>query len=110
MTREDIEREVLELVEEDFYGVWEIGWRLHTALGVDPTVDPEQAAEVVEALRRQHLVEIYVREWVDDNPRPISSSVRSIDLREASAWLAPGNGDPEFLVGLWDAGDAGECT
>ena len=35
MTQGDIEREILDLVDDDFYGVWEIGWRLCTALEVN---------------------------------------------------------------------------
>lgn len=101
MTRGDIEREILELVDEDLYGLWEIGWRLNTALGVDPAIDPEEAAAVVESLRQRHLVELYVREWVDDSPRPIAVSGRSIDLATRSAWLVPEPSEPQFLLGSW---------
>lgn len=62
MTVTAIECEILDLAEEDFYGVWEIGWRLRTALDIDPTLAPAAAAEAIESLRDQHLTEIYVRE------------------------------------------------
>lgn len=97
-----VEREILELAEEDFYGVWEVGWRLVTALGVDPSSDPRSAADAVASLRREGHVEIYVREWTDDEPRPLAASGRSIDLREASAWLEPQPGQPQFLIGVGD--------
>lgn len=103
MTRAEIEREILELVDEDLYGLWEIGWRLNTALGVDPSTDPEESAAVVESLRQRRLVDLYVREWVDDSPRPIAVSGRSIDLATPSAWLVPEQGEPQFLLGSWVA-------
>src|SRR5688572_13961790 len=101
MTETDIEREILELVDEDFYGVWEIAWRLNTVLGMNPEVDPAEVAAVVESLRQRRLVELYVREWVDDGPRPLASSGRSLDLREPSAWGMPRQGEPQFLLGPW---------
>ncbi len=99
MTRQEIQRKVLELTDEDYYGVWEIGWRLATALGVDPVVDPKVSAEVIESLRRQRIVDVYVREWIDDTPRRIGSSGRSIDLTDPAAWLEPRHGEPQFLIG-----------
>lgn len=101
MTRADIEREILELVDEDLYGLWEIGWRLNTALGVEPASDPKESAAVIESLRQRRLIDLYVREWVDDSPRPIAVSGRSIDLEARSAWLAPQEGEPQFLLGSW---------
>jgi hypothetical protein len=101
MTRVDIEREILELLDEDLYGLWEIGWRLNTALGVDPATDPTESAAVVESLRQRHLVDVYVREWLDDSPRPIAVSGRSIDLATRSSWLVPEEGEPQFLLGSW---------
>jgi hypothetical protein len=101
MTRADIEREILELVNEDLYGLWEIGWRLNTILSVDPSNDPKESAAMVESLTQRHLVDLYVRERIDDNPRPIAASGRSIDLTTRAAWLVPGQGEPQFLLGSW---------
>lgn len=95
-----VEAEILELAEEDFYGVWEVGWRLVTALGVDPSSDPRLAAEAIASLKRQGRVDIYVREWIDDTPRQLALSGRSIDLNDASAWLEPQPGQPQFLIGV----------
>ncbi len=102
MTRADVEREVLELAEEDFYGVWEIGWRLRTVFDIDPTMAPDVAADAVESLKRQGLIEIFVREWVDDAPLPIGSVGRTVDLHDPQAWLVPGKGKPQFLIGVPD--------
>ena len=99
MTGTEIEREVLELAEEDFYGVWEVGWRLRTAFGINPTEEPEVAAGAIESLRKQRLIEIYVREWVDDEPLPIGSTGRTIDLGDPRAWRPPSHGEPQFLIG-----------
>lgn len=106
MTRLDIEREILELIDEDLYGLWEIGWRLNTALGVDPAEDPAEVAVVIEALRQRRLVEVYVREWRDDNPQSIASSGRAIDLTRRSAWREPSQGEPQFFLGSCSEGDA----
>lgn len=99
MALSDIEREILELVDEDFYGVWEVGWRLSTVLSIDPSRAPEDAAEAVASLRRQGAVEIYVREGVDDPPRPLASSGRALDLFDPTAWREPRPGQPQFLIG-----------
>ena len=106
MALSDIERAILELVDEDFYGVWEIGWRLATALRIDPSRDPADAAAVISSLRQQGVVDIYVREWVDDSPRALVSSGRSLDLSDPTAWREPEPGQPQFLIGA--AGDGGE--
>ncbi|MGL4175279.1 MAG: hypothetical protein ACRCSN_04305 [Dermatophilaceae bacterium] len=88
-------------MDEDFYGLWEIGWRLNTAIGVDPASDPQESAAVVKSLRQRRLVDLYVRERIDDTPRQIEVSGRSIDLATHAAWLVPNEGEPQFLLGSW---------
>ncbi|CAI9409233.1 hypothetical protein [Aestuariimicrobium sp. T2.26MG-19.2B] len=105
MSVSDIQREILGLVDEDYYGVWEIGWRLFTVLGVDPSVDPAEAAEAVALLRHRGVVAIYVREWIDDPPRPLGSSGRAVDLNDPAAWREPEPGLPQFLIGAADDRD-----
>lgn len=99
MAVNDIEREVLELIDEDDYGVWEIGWRIATALGVDPNVDPREAAEAIASLHKRRLVDIYVREWPDAPVRLLDSSAQSLDLADPSAWQEPNPDEPVFLIG-----------
>lgn len=101
MTRADIEREILELVDDDLYGLWEVSWRLNTVLGVNPSIEPDESAAAINSLRRRRLVDLFVREWVDDTPRPIEISGRSIDLTTRSAWSVPEHGEPQFLLGSW---------
>jgi hypothetical protein len=100
VTTSAIEREILDLAEEDLYGLWEVGWRLRTVLNIDPALAPAEAAGVIESMRSRHLIEIYVREWVDDEPSPLSATRRDIDLLDPRAWLLPGQGEPQFLVGM----------
>lgn len=95
----DIEREILELTDEDYYGLWEIGWRLSSALNLDASRNPEQAAVAILSLQRQGVVQIYVRERIDAAPVPLASSGRTIDLYDPSAWCEPKAGQPEFLIG-----------
>lgn len=95
---------ILELIDEDYYGVWEIGWRLSTALDLDPSRDPHVAADAISSLRSQGRLEIYVRDAVDDVPCPLHESGQVVDLNDASSWHVPQAGQPQLLIGA--TGDA----
>ncbi|MGN6243422.1 MAG: hypothetical protein ACTHQ3_07075 [Motilibacteraceae bacterium] len=97
--KQDIEREILELADEDLYGLWEVGWRIRSACGVDPLAAPGECADVIESLIEKRMVTLYVREGMDGVPEPLASSARSLDLRDRSAWLVPQPGERQFLVG-----------
>ena len=99
MTFSNIAREVLELAEEDYYGLWEIGWHVRTVLGLDPTIEPSALATAIEAMLSGGLIDIFVREWSDDDPLPIRSTGHSVNLRDPMSWSVPERGAPQFLVG-----------
>lgn len=102
-----MERAILDLVDEDLYGVWEVGWRLRSGLGVDPEEDARLCADVIESLTQRGLVALYVREGVDGRPEPLPPSTRSFDLTASSMWLAPEADQRQVLVGPPLAGTRG---
>lgn len=97
-----IEREIHELLNEDFYGLWEIGWRVHTAFGIDPMQDPVVLAEVVASLQEKRIAELYVRERGEEGPVPIAVSGHSVDLTQPVAWAVPEPHQPQILLGRWE--------
>jgi hypothetical protein len=97
---------ILDLVEEDYYGLWEIGWRVNNVFGVDATADPAPLAAVVESMLRQHLVSLYVREGFNGPEVPLATSGRSVDLARAATWQVPQAGEPQFLLSEWPEGNA----
>lgn len=94
-----LETMILELVDEDFYGLWEIAWRVRAVLDLDPVLLPAPLAQVVRALTARHLVEIFVREGLQGDPLPVNSTELSIDLDQSQAWEVPPEGAPHFFLG-----------
>jgi hypothetical protein len=99
MTRMDIEHEILDLIDDDVYGLWEVGWRLNTALGVDPQVDPRATACVVYSLIERKLAKLYVRQPETGKFSAIELAELPTKLLERSIWLEPSPGESEFWIG-----------
>lgn len=107
------DRLILDLVVDDAFGLWELVWRLRTALEVSAGPPVNVARDAVERLRRSGLVELWVREWTDDEPVPLRESDRDIELAEQGVWAEPGPNEPQILVvatelgrsALWADGD-----
>lgn len=89
------EEDIMQLLLEDDYGLWEVAWRLGGA---------EMAAPTVERLCNRGLVELYVRDWPDADPVPASHSGREIDLRDPHCWEEPSAGGSQWLLVATDKG------
>lgn len=83
------ESDVMRLLLEDDYGLWEVAWRLGGT---------KVAAAVVERLCDRGLAELYVRDWADAEPVPADRSGREIDLRNPTSWKEPRVGDSQLLL------------
>jgi hypothetical protein len=99
MTIAEIENVILDLVEEDLYGVWEVGWRCRTVLGLDSGALPKVVAQSIDSLMARQLVGIFVREDLEGDLVPLSSTDRAIELSRAEAWEVPTVGEPQFFIG-----------
>jgi hypothetical protein len=99
MTRDAIEREILDLIDDDVYGMWEVGWRLNTALGVDPQEDPRDTACVVHSLIERKLAQLYVRQPDDGTFSAFELAELPTKLLERSIWLEPNPGESELWIG-----------
>lgn len=104
MTLRPQDRVVLDLVVDDTFGLWEVVWRLTTALGKTLGSPLEIAKDSVHRLRDGGLVELLVREWADDDPVPIAESGREVDLSLDSTWDEPAPDGAEVLVTATDFG------
>ncbi len=92
------EMELLVLLLEDDYGLWEVGWRLRDdGSGRD-------AVDAVEFLCGNGLAEIWVREWIDAEPVPVARSGRQVDLQDPRWWREPATGEAQILVSATLAG------
>lgn len=61
-------------------------------------------------LRPRQLVDLYVRDLIDDSPRPIAFSSRSLDLATHATWLVPDPGEPQFVLGSWTRSELLMCS
>ena len=98
------EREVLELVVEDYYGLWEIVWRLENVFGPYPNSAAGEAARIVEGLRSHGLVTLWVREWTDDEPLPLGQTGHVVNLRNPSTWAVPPPDQHQILITATELG------
>ena len=80
MTREEIAREIIELLDEDCFGLWEIGWRLGGTLS--------------------GAVEAYTLDQPGGSMKPLMALDQAIDLRERAAWDVPAPGNPQIWLAL----------
>lgn len=89
------EMDIMQLLMEDDYGLWEIAWRLG---GV------EAAVPVVERLRQRGLAELHVREGVDAESVPVVLGGRVVDLQDPGSWEEPIAGGLHLLLIATEAG------
>lgn len=85
----EVEADVLDLLVEDDYGLWEIAWRVGGAA---------TAAHVVERLCQRGLAQLCVREWLDDTPLPLDRSRFTIDLLDPATWEPPSGSEAQVLL------------
>jgi len=100
MTREEIAREIIDLLDEDCFGLWEIGWRLTGTLGMSSTEIQSEVAEVTYSLVRSGAVEAYTVDQPGGSMKPLMALDQAIDLRERAAWDVPAPGNPQIWLAL----------
>lgn len=99
MSIREVENIILELAEEDRYGLWEIGWRVRQLLGIDPCIDPTEVAGAVGALRARGLVDVFVRDRID-NSTPAVDAGGLPDLFATDTWDVPAPDHRQYLIGI----------
>ena len=100
ITRNEIAREILDLLDEDCFGLWEIGWRLASTLGIGPTETPSEVAEALYALVENGAVESYTLDRPGGRMKRLIALDQAVDLRERAAWDVPAPGDPQIWLAL----------
>ena len=98
------EREVLDLVVEDDFGLWEVKWRLDQVMNWSADESAARTAAVVDGLVRKHLAEVFIQRWVDDEPIPHRRSGLLLDLTDEESWAEPEPGRPAWLLAATDLG------
>jgi hypothetical protein len=97
-----LEPQVLDLLDEDDYGLWEIGWRLHGA-GVETVGD---LADVVQGLLDREWAVLLVQRSSTGPPQPAQGADAPVDLRDPLSWEAPGADQPSTWLSATAAGRA----
>lgn len=104
-------REVLSLVAEDDYGLWEILWR---ATSVLPAIDPEEretvVAQVLLDMLDQGLIEFYERRKDTDRRATLSAEEAARLMRQPHHWQAPTRGSSEMRIGATSRGEQAYFT
>ena len=95
---------ILDLAVEDFYGLWELVWRLQTC---DPGLSRERAIQAARsalvALHEQDLVELY--RGTKGDPLPITAADVPSLLAEEESWNEPREGTGTLLFGATQKGE-----
>jgi hypothetical protein len=92
---------VLELAAEDYFGLWEVAWRLDNVFGA-PESSSDTPAGVVASLCDRGLAELYTRERDADEPVP--RGAQSFDLTAGSVWDEPKPSGAQSLIGATELG------
>jgi len=100
----DVRSLILELAVEDFYGLWELVWRLQTReSGLSRERAVQAARSALAALHEQDLVELY--RGTKGDPLPIRAADVPALLAEETSWEEPKEGTGTLLVGATQKGE-----
>lgn len=96
-----IRHAILELASEDFYGLWEICWKVAELLaaGEEGVVEPVQRA--LDELERAQQIGFYVRKRPEDEPIPVAA--HDVDWRAAVTPEPPKPSEMQILVASSDS-------
>jgi hypothetical protein len=100
-----LQSQVLDLLDEDDYGLWEIGWRLREA-GVETVGD---LADIVQGLLDREWAVLLLRRTTTGPAQPERAADSPLDLRDPRSWEAPGTDHPSTWLSATAAGRA-ECA
>src|SRR2546427_5867587 len=92
------EKELLSLLTEDYYGLWEVEVWL--------PVGRDTLREIVSSLLRQQLIEWFTRE--DDSANAVALSELTEtppSLEDPTAWVWPGRSERQYLLATTEAGE-----
>lgn len=107
MTLTPVERRILWSTVEDFLGLWEV---VHLIAGGCPDVAeadrPTVARSTLHALLARGWIQIWRRDGSWGRSEPLASDAAIAALFDATHWIAPGDGAPNFLAASTPAGQA----
>ena len=100
----DVHRVILDLVVEDFYGLWELVWRLQTC---GPGLTHKRATQVaqtaISTLHEQDLVELF--RGTKGDPLPIATADVPSLLAEDRNWAEPKARTGRLLIAATQKGE-----
>ena len=94
----ELENELLDLLTEDYYGLWEVEVQL--------PVGRDRVRETIASLLHQGLAEWFVRE--DDAAVAVALSELAEplpNLEEPTAWAVPAKRERQYLLAATEAGE-----
>jgi hypothetical protein len=98
------EQEVLDLATEDYYGLWEVSWRLATVSEDKSQDSSQEAADVVTRLWGRGLIDLYTRAGDDAEPVLVQRPSGDVDLSAEDRWRPQQAGEPRVLIAATDSG------
>lgn len=106
MITNPIEREVLKLIVDDHFGLWEILSVVEASAleEVGPDRVRQDAASVVAALVNRGWADLYRYEEADARPIRMSPTEARDVLPHAWSWRAPMPGSPQIRIGATKSG------
>jgi hypothetical protein len=98
------EQEVLDLATEDYYGLWEVSWRLATVSEDESRDSSQESADVVRCLWGRGLIDLYTQAGDDSEPVLVERSSSDIDLLAEDWWRPQQAGEPRVLIAATESG------
>ena len=107
MTLTSVERRILWSTVEDFVGLWEV---VHLIAGGCPDVAEADRSTVAQSTLQSLLARGWIQIWRRDGSwgqsEPLAADAAVAALADATHWIAPAEGDPNFLAASTRAGQA----
>lgn len=97
--------QILDLVVEDDYGLWEVLWRL-CGREYDRALARHRAAQALKHLLRSGWVELMAREGPTGAPRALNADEVTKVLSRPESWEEPGKDARQVVVSVTPAGEA----
>lgn len=98
LDRSPVERLVLELVEDGWCGIGELGRRIGSTLNFVPHEQSAAMGAIIEDLVERRLVLVAWRAHRDEHSYGFGTADTPVDVRSPHTWRIPDNGDPAPVI------------
>lgn len=104
MSLTSVERSILRVAVDDWWGLWEVAPAMRSYLPEPYRVDQPFARRAVEGLIEKGMLSVYLRNGPVGTPILIEPPMATGLVRDPASWEVPKPGDTQTLIAATDAG------